>query len=480
MARRTVLVAVLMLAALGVGGARSAIDVVGGTAVQVQAAPWAVYVQTSVGGGLVLDCSGSILDSLHVLTAAHCLYDQAGNLMPPTMVGIRAGISNVAQPLGTDAEQDRAVSSLRVHPGYTPSENAGPDDVAVLALNAPLDLSGSAVQAISLPSPGGAFPAGSSVTFAGFGQENPSAQPDGSLNSLTATVDQQGTCGPQGNDLAEIENAIAFCAVAPTASICSGDSGSGAVTTTGSRMLVGMAEGSPTGCGTGTHDVYTYLGAPEILSFIQGNNQPPTAPRLDQNIDVDLTYTPPFAPGGTVQCADDSAWAGGAPTSRAYAFVDARGGTVLQQGTKTTYLLRPEDVGAEILCRVFATNAGGTAVADSATSIPVAAAPTPKLGIAPVSGVMLVAGRPAFVRVVLRPSLGLHGKFSVCVTPPASVAARACASANVTAGGSGDYPLAVTLQVKPTAKAGVAHVAITAGAGAEHASASAVLRVVRR
>ena len=46
--------------------------VVGGTTVQVQSAPWAVFIRQVSAFGVGL-CGGSIVDSLHVLTAAHCV-----------------------------------------------------------------------------------------------------------------------------------------------------------------------------------------------------------------------------------------------------------------------------------------------------------------------------------------------------------------------------------------------------------------------
>src|SRR5205823_13403465 len=115
--------------------------VVGGTTVQVQSAPWAVFIRQVSAFGVGL-CGGSIVDSLHVLTAAHCVYDSHGGLASVTSITVRAGISNYATPLGSDLEQTRGVSSLRVHPGYQWSTSSSPDDVALLALSAPLDFSG--------------------------------------------------------------------------------------------------------------------------------------------------------------------------------------------------------------------------------------------------------------------------------------------------------------------------------------------------
>jgi secreted trypsin-like serine protease len=77
-------VALAALAALASTGiAAGARTVVGGQAVQVQSAPWTVYVQQTVGRTVFL-CTGSVVDSSHVLTAAHCLFNDTGIQAPPS------------------------------------------------------------------------------------------------------------------------------------------------------------------------------------------------------------------------------------------------------------------------------------------------------------------------------------------------------------------------------------------------------------
>src|SRR5438876_5591628 len=102
-------IVVLALAGLAlIPSARPSTLVSGGSTIQVQAAPWAVFVKQTTGSG-ALQCSGSIVDSLHVLTAAHCVYDLNGAQASITSLTIRAGISSYTAPLGSDAEQDRTV-----------------------------------------------------------------------------------------------------------------------------------------------------------------------------------------------------------------------------------------------------------------------------------------------------------------------------------------------------------------------------------
>ena len=473
MARRLLLL-LLALAALGAGSAQSAPAVVGGSAVEIQSAPWTVFIQQDQGSTVIL-CSGSILDSLHVLTAAHCVFQDSGAVASPTAFEVEAGISNFNQPLATDAEQDRGVSSLRVHPGYVQNGSPGPDDVAVLALSAPLDLSGPAVQAVALPTPGAAIAAGTTLSFAGFGRETNGTDPDGSLNSIAAVASEPGSCGTFLNTVVPNDDAVAFCASSPAATICNGDSGGGLVTTTTPPVLVGVAEAATTECQTGVPSLYMQVSAPEILQFIQGNDQPPAAPKQTDQTYVTLSWKSALVPGETLTCTSGD-WST-EPAATAYAFVDTRTDTVLQQSAATTFVLRRQDVGAEIACRALATNAGGTAIEQTTSTGGVR--PVPKLSVAVPRGVQLVPGRVAAVRVILETGAGLVGKFGVCLTPPASVAPRACASAKVTDGGSGGYPLTVRLRVKPTARIGTARVAIAAVAGIARANAKAALRVSR-
>jgi len=97
------------------GAASSSVAVVGGSAIQVQSAPWTVFVFSEFSSHEE-DCTGSVIDASHVVTAAHCLYDDDGSLVAPASVDIVAGISNFISPNSTDLQQVRSVGSVRVHP----------------------------------------------------------------------------------------------------------------------------------------------------------------------------------------------------------------------------------------------------------------------------------------------------------------------------------------------------------------------------
>jgi hypothetical protein len=454
-----------------VPSARPAAHVIGGSAIQVQAARWAVFVRQSIPSG-TLQCSGSIVDALHVVTAAHCVFDQSGNPASITSLSVRAGISSYTNPAPSDAEQDRGVSSVRVHPSYTWTTGTSADDVALLALSSPLDLSGAAVQAIALPGPSAAFPGHAAVGLAGFGRQLASRSPNGSLVWYTATTADPESCGGFSNDVIPDLDAIAFCAGSPNEAICTGDSGAGLVTTESTPTLIGVASAGRPGCDLGTNGVFTYVAAPEILRFIQGDDTPPAAPRRTSATTVELSWRGPLDAGNLLTCAS-TGWDGN-PTL-AYAFVNSQTNAVLQQGARSDYRLTANDAGATIFCRVLATNDGGTAVLRTDETPPVAAAPP--VAITTLAPRTLVRGRTVLVKVVVHAGAGLSGKFGVCITPPATIARRVCSSLFVDDGSFGGFPFSLGLRIKPTAPVGVANLSIQAVAGVSRAQSTAVVRI---
>ena len=359
---RTPILLLVAGAALGVAQTGWSLPMVaGGSAVQIQQAPWTVYIAPEPGAnGLV--CDGVIIDSSHIVTAAHCVYSSSGARVSPSGLEIDAGVSKIQAPYPTDSQQlIHGVASIRVHPGYKWSgTSASADDVAVVTLTAPLDLSGQAVQALALPSATAAYPAGMSVSLAGFGLQTPGATSSGLLNRFTATVDKQGSCGTA--TAVNAGDATVFCAQSPGASVCEGDSGSGLVTTSSTPTLLGIVSLVPGSCALGSHGIYINVGAPEILQFLQGNDHPATAPR---NGSVNVRWKPPLKAGATLTCSS-TGWTG--QPKLIYAFVNARTSQVLKRGASPSYVVGKSALGSKLTCTVSATNAGGTTVLTSAST----------------------------------------------------------------------------------------------------------------
>ncbi len=454
-------------AVVGVLFAAPASGIVGGQTIQVQTAPWTVFVQES---GFL--CTGSVIDASHVLTAAHCVFTGSCRLPAPSAFQVRAGVSDYSSRLPGEQEQDRGVSSIRVHPGYACSGHAVPDDVAVLTLSSPLDLGGPAVAAVALPQAGAGFPARTSVGVAGFGRQEPTVTASGQLAWTTSIVDAQGSCGEHG--LIE-NNAVLLCASSPTSAVCKGDSGSGLVTTgAATPVLVGVADATPDGCSPGSHAVFAWTGAPEILQFIEGDDQPPTAPRETKTTFLRFVWISSGAihPGDTLTCSTGD-WTDPNP-SVSYAFVDAATRNVLQSGP-ATLVVPASAVGAKIVCEAALTNAGGTSFAE--TNPAPAVQPEPSARIVGVKPVTAPRGRVVAIRVTLVASAGVRGRLAVCVQPPKLVAGRVCRSTGHGDGLAATVPFVFKLRVKPTAPLGAAPVSISALAGRSTATASTLIRV---
>jgi hypothetical protein len=467
-----------VLAAAAVAGAlltAPASGVVGGQTIQVQAAPWTVFVQQSAGSVRFL-CTGSVVDASHVLTAAHCMFNGSCAPAAASAFQVRAGVSSYSAPLPTDLEQDRGVSAIRIHPGYACTGHPGPDDVAVLQLANPLDLSSAAVAAVTLPSANAGFPAGSSVGAAGFGLQQPTVTASGQLAWMTAIVDPQGACGDSSGGLIS-NNAIYLCATSATSAVCNGDSGSGLVTTGGggSPVLVGVADATTNGCSPGSHSLFAWTGAPEILQFIQGNDHPPTAPRDTTSTYLRLGWVSsgPVYTGYTLTCSAGN-WSDPA-ASITYSFVDTSSGRVLQSGPQDTLAVPASAIGATVSCHVAVANDGGTDLAATRATPPVRQAPPARIiRVAPVTA---ARGQPVSIRVTLVAPAGLQGKLAVCLQPPKVIAGRLCRSTVDGNGLGSTVPFVFNFRVKPTAPLGAARVSISAVAGQSTATSSTQIRV---
>jgi Trypsin len=344
--------------------------IVGGGQVSIGQAPWQVAVIAVIpeGKGSSLFCGGSILDSSHILTAAHCVFDsKTSKPIPPEDFTVRAGTSNLASHLEPE-EQERTVTGVRPHPYYSYAPESGhvaPDDVAVLTLAAPLVL-GPDVSPISMVSLGGYQAEGTAVNLTGFGQQNPEEELNGKLYSLGMTVGWPRECGGE-ND------AVLLCASAPSGTPCNGDSGSG-LTISGST-LVGVEDDYflvlGKRCAAGAENVFANVAAPEIQDFIDGSEEPPRAPRGGHAVIREAPIN-----DGVMSC-EPGTW-NGYPTYT-YTFRDSTDGQIVQQGGTSTYAVSAVEVGHLISCEVQASNAGGVGLGRTPGLLATAAAPAPQL-----------------------------------------------------------------------------------------------------
>jgi trypsin len=357
-------------------------QIINGQESQISQVPWQVFVYVVEGGGEFGACGGSILSATTILTAAHCVDKEESNTpYPAEDVGVIAGASEVKFGFGIEVQpstyQASVVTSFRVHPYYVPLVKGGPDtndDVAILTLKTPLELSPEKnTQAISLV-PTGATPAGGTpLSISGYGKEKgvegEAYRPNGKLYSTTLTAMSSAACAKSVGE----NSAIFLCAESATSATCRGDSG-GPLTEGSPAVEVGIVDLGPKECPVGKPDVFTNVAAPEIRAFIEGSESPPVAPRPTSAPSIKLVGAAPvdYSP---LSC-EAGGW-NGSPTFT-YTFQAENGyEQTLASGTGNVFTPLATLLGTPVECVVQASNAGGVATNVSAATPAIAADTTP-------------------------------------------------------------------------------------------------------
>jgi trypsin len=215
--------------------------IVGGSPATDGEFPFIVSITNSGLDGLNY-CGGSLLDSVTIVTAAHCSDDSPSNFK------VRANTLTWAS-----GGQQVGVSSITIHPDYHVTSAGIPvNDVAVWKLSAPIEGAEFAILAAA-----GSDPAGNStVTTAGWGTTaSGSNDQPASLLKVDVSVVARDQCAA---DYApeEIPESM-FCAGAAGKDSCQGDSGGPIVDASG--ILVGVVSWGY-GCADPRYPgVYTHL-----------------------------------------------------------------------------------------------------------------------------------------------------------------------------------------------------------------------------
>jgi N-acetylneuraminic acid mutarotase len=340
--------------------------IAGGDEIAIGSAPWQVELFAEYASGKGLACGGAILDSTHILTAAHCAYDpETGTRLEASAFVTIAGIApvTVAEIENNPATEARLMSVVRVHPMFQYSLGPGaPDDVAVLTLAKALSFDAT-VQPMGLAPAGASLLEGVGAILTGFGEQQYGVEANFNLYSLSMAASFPGDCGGEAD-------AVFVCANSFSGSGCSGDSGS-ALTSGSSMQIVGVMdtiEQTSSGyCQAGSGNGFVNTSAPEIRDFLEGSETPPVAPRGGKGV----VFQGEGKEGdeakiGVPLSCEPGTWSG-SPTL-AYVFVDSANGLVLQSGSSSTYTPSSEDVGRGIYCEVRASNAGGTGLARTPTA----------------------------------------------------------------------------------------------------------------
>lgn len=79
-------------------------------------------------------CAGTVIAERWVLTAAHCLHSETGEIMDPSALRVGAGVTNLQNE---NSVREVTVTSLFLHPDYIPGGTNTRNDIALMELAQP-------------------------------------------------------------------------------------------------------------------------------------------------------------------------------------------------------------------------------------------------------------------------------------------------------------------------------------------------------
>lgn len=293
MRRAVLLVACSLIASLLLSAAAGAVTqqtrVVGGVDAASLDAPWQVLVLPDQ-----YLCGGSVLDATHVVTAAHCVYDEStATTFAPTDIHVYAGITNIAY---RNAGQHPAVVGVAVEPDY--DDTYYTHDLAILTLAAPgFDLSGATPKAIALPAAGYSPALTTDLQLTGWGT-TAARSPSAGDNTDPISYDLQKATLHTSTGCATtywgFDPVVQLCAGQAGLDACQGDSGGPLATPiAGVWTLVGVVS-SGAGCAwAGYPGLYTRTSASDIRTFAaQGVDPTPDELATSSSSSSSQTLTP--------------------------------------------------------------------------------------------------------------------------------------------------------------------------------------------
>ncbi|EFX71777.1 trypsin [Daphnia pulex] len=247
--------------------------IVGGSEVVPNSLPFQISLQRrSSFGGFSHSCGGSILNENTILNAAHCVV----GITDLTIFRVVAGEHSLSVVSGL--EQNRDVSEYLMHPDYV--QRTFFNDIALIYLASPLDLSVPSAKAVNMPPPTSEFdpPAGTITTVSGWGRISTGGSISNVLLSVDVPIVSDSDCNAAYAGVFD-PNPIfpsMLCAGAPAGGVdsCQGDSGGPLFTGTGADAVQhGIVSFGPSaGCALAEYPgVYTQVSY--FLDWIAANKQ---------------------------------------------------------------------------------------------------------------------------------------------------------------------------------------------------------------
>jgi V8-like Glu-specific endopeptidase len=318
-------------------------------------------------------CGGTIRDRTHVITAAHCVFNLDGSGQPaaPDQIQVLAGTSDLSRE---DWGQRVHVQRVSFEPDYDAQQFSY--DAALLTLAEPLD-SVADIQPTQIVEADTwqAIPTETPLFVTGWGAINYNGPTQTKLQGVSVDYYTSQDCEDNPSFIVDLGPGQ-LCATGPGQNdACQGDSGGPLVLPNGSGWqdddLVGIVS-SGVECGNSHFPgIYTEAAFPPIRAFLE-QADPPAAPSLQ----AAPVLTGQATVGRQLTCSPGS-WSGS--PSFTYQFVrsvQSRDVGVAAAGASNQYTITSADLGAVLRCDVRAANSGGSALASSAPTGTVAAAPS--------------------------------------------------------------------------------------------------------
>jgi hypothetical protein len=347
---------------------QSAGAVVGGTSISLTEHPYQVALVRS--GQLAVNgqfCGGSIRDVWHIITAAHCVFDNSstgsGQPLAPSQIDVLAGTEDLTQE---SVGERPALTTISVDPSYDSGDLT--HDAALLTLATPLTLGAKEqpVQLVGATDP--AMSPGEPLFVTGWGDTKSTPRFPNELQGVQVNYVSDHDCEGDYFPI-PIATDVELCAAASGHDACQGDSGGplARLNTPGiaaDDRLVGIVS-SGIGCASQYPGVYTEIAAPSVRSFVTLAN-PPAAPVKQSAPTLGGAATV----GSQLNCSP-GAWSGAPSFSYQFVRSTTAGDVGVASNGPSAYTVTAADSGTSLRCIVTATNAGGTSIAESARVGPV-------------------------------------------------------------------------------------------------------------